>query len=117
MKLNYPALLGGFDPISIVNQGVVRAIRRVIDDIHGKACNLAESEDRLDRGAISPCWAFAMSYASQLLIAYGDDAFQDAGWLDKVGNLRSALDKLSRRWKIAGEFCHSRTTRRCDADG
>jgi hypothetical protein len=83
---------------------IALAILKVIDYIHGKACNLAESEDRLESGTISPCWAFAMSYASLLLITHGDDVLHDAGWLDKVGNLRSALDMVSRRWKIAGEF-------------
>ena len=106
MKLNQPGLFGGLDPMSLPDPSHTEAIQRVrnvANVIHGKSGRLAESEDRLSSGGVSPCWAFAVSYASQLLIAHGDNVLQDANWFSKVTNLRTTLDKLSKRWMIAGE--------------
>ncbi len=108
MKLNQPGLFGGLDPMSVpdpYHTEAIQRVRNVANVIHGKASKLAESEDRLSGGGVGPCWAFAMSYASQLLIAHGDNVLQDANWFSKVTNLRTALDKLSKRWMIAGKSC------------
>ncbi|KAK4042252.1 hypothetical protein C8A01DRAFT_33752 [Parachaetomium inaequale] len=108
MKLNHRGLFGAMDPIPILDPNHAQAaqkIRLVTDVVHGKAGKLAQCEDQLSRGAVDPCWAFAMCYAALLLIAHGDDALHDADWFQKVANLRIALDKVSKRWKIAEQYC------------
>ncbi|KAK4100692.1 hypothetical protein N658DRAFT_427224 [Parathielavia hyrcaniae] len=119
LKLNQPALFGGLGamiPSCVVDnhhldlthdEAARGIIRTVIDVIHDKADGLAKSGDRLRRGAIDPCWAFAMCYAALLLVSHGDGALQDAAWLDKVCDLRAALDKVALRWKIAERYCES----------
>ncbi|KAK4129206.1 hypothetical protein N657DRAFT_639781 [Parathielavia appendiculata] len=111
LKLNQPALFGGIGSIPCVDpthdEAARGIIRTVIDVIHDKAGSLAKSQDRLKRGAIGPSWAFAMCYASLLLIHHGDGALQDSGWLDKVRHLKSTLDKVANRWKIAELYCDS----------
>ena len=107
MKLNHRDLFGAMDPMPILDPNQAQAaqkVRLVTDIIHGKAGKLAQCEDQLSRGAVDPCWAFAMCYAALLLIAHGDDVLHDADWFQKVANLRIALDKVSKRWKIAGEL-------------
>jgi hypothetical protein len=107
MKLHHPSLFGGIGPMSIIGQNNTQAahdIRVTIEIIHGKAGKLVQSDDLLNKGVVDPSWAFAMCYASQLLIAHGDGTLQDANWFQKVTNLRNALDKISKRWKIAGEL-------------
>ncbi|KAK3300152.1 uncharacterized protein B0H64DRAFT_414237 [Chaetomium fimeti] len=98
MKLHQPGLFGGIGPMSIMGQGnpqAVNAIRVTTDMIHGKAAKLAQSDDQLNRGLVDPSWAFAMCYASQLLVSHGDNVLQDANWYQKVTILRNALDKNS----------------------
>lgn len=105
MKLNQAELLGGIvrDPNHV---RAIRVMQHVIHIIAGKASKLAESEDLLTRGAFDPCWAFAMCYAAQLLVVHGGDgALRDDGWFMKVAELRTTLEKVSKRWNIAGEFC------------
>ena len=107
MKLNQPRLFGGLDPTSLpdpYHTEAIQRVRNVVNVIHGKASKLAESEVQLSSGGVGPCWAFAVSYASQLLIAHGDNVLQDANWFPKVSNLRTSLDKISKRWMIAGEY-------------
>lgn len=85
-------------------------MRTVIDVIHGKAGKVAQVEE-LDRGAVDPSWAFAMCYASELLISYGANTLQDPNWFQKVSDLRAALERVSKRWKIAEEYCRQVTIR------
>jgi hypothetical protein len=104
MKLNYPGLVGGIvrDPS---HAQAVHVMQHIVNTIASKASKLAEFEDSLNRGAFDPCWAFAMCYASQLLIVHGDNGpLKDDGWFQKVAELKATLDKVSKRWKIAGEF-------------
>ncbi|KAL2199037.1 hypothetical protein P885DRAFT_31089 [Corynascus similis CBS 632.67] len=107
MKLHQPHLAGMPDPVTMLTdpdhlEDVLR-IRTIIDIIHGKAGKIAQAEE-LDRGAIDPSWAFAMCYASQLLISYGYNTLQDLNWLQKVTDIRAALERVSMRWKIAERY-------------
>lgn len=107
MKLNQPGLFGGIGPMPTADPthtAAAKMIQLVINFIHGEANSLAGSEERLSAGALAPCWAFAMCYASLLLVSHGDGVLQDADWVLKVDNLRKALKKVSQRWKIAGKF-------------
>lgn len=95
------------DPVTMLTdpdhlEDVLR-IQTIIDIIHGKAGKIAQAEE-LDRGAIDPSWAFAMCYASQLLISYGYNTLQDLNWLQKVTDIRAALERVSMRWKIAERY-------------
>lgn len=107
MKFNQPDLFGGVGPMATPDPSLARAtetIRTVINVIQDEVANLAQSGDRLvSTGALAPSWAFAMYYAALLLVSHGPGALQDAHWLSKVERLKSALDTISRRWKIAGE--------------
>lgn len=107
MKLHHSGLFGRIGPVSVMSQTHaqdVQIIRNITGAIHGKVGKLVQSDDQLTRGAIDPSWAFAMSYASRLLISHGNGVLQDINWDQKVANLTYALDKVSKRWKIAGEF-------------
>ncbi len=104
MKLNQPGLIGGLEPILDQQQtDAVRWVRTPVNMIQGKANKLVESEERLNAGCISPCWGFAMCYASQLLILHGDGVFGDHEWLPKVDSLKFPMERLSKRWKITGK--------------
>jgi hypothetical protein len=106
MKLNQPGLFSGIDPMSTSDPSHVQAVQRIrifTDVIHGQAGKLVEQQERLRKGSIAPCAAFAMSYAALLLISHGDGVLQDDQWLMKVENLRSTLEQVSKRWKVAGE--------------
>jgi hypothetical protein len=105
MKLNHPGLLGGADPLSLLSDPqAVQRIRVLTTVIHGKAGKLAAAQQRLNTGAEAPCWAFAMSYASLLLISHGNGVLQDADWFSRVENLMGSMGKVSKRWIIAGEL-------------
>lgn len=106
MKLNLPRLYDGGDLMSMPGQDpaqAAQAILPVINIIHGRACKGVETEDRLNRGLVDPCWAFAICYAAQLLISHGDGILRDPSWFQRVAELKTTLDKVSKRWKIAGE--------------
>ncbi|KAK4243483.1 hypothetical protein C7999DRAFT_18162 [Corynascus novoguineensis] len=107
MKLHQPHLAGMPDPVTMLTDPDhledVSRIRRIIDIIHGKAGKIAQAGE-LDRGAVDPSWAFAMCYASQLLISYGYNTLQDPNWLQKVTDIRAALERVSKRWKIAEQY-------------
>ncbi|KAK4242707.1 hypothetical protein C8A03DRAFT_40048 [Achaetomium macrosporum] len=108
MKLNHPGLLGGADPLSLLSDPqAVQRIRVLTTVIHGKAGKLAASEHRLSTGAEAPCWAFAMSYASLLLISHGNGVLQDADWFSRVENLMVSMEKVSKRWIIAERYCET----------
>ncbi|KAL2166908.1 hypothetical protein VTG60DRAFT_2016 [Thermothelomyces hinnuleus] len=112
MKLHQPHLAGMPDPLTMMidpsHAEDTTRMRTVIDVIHGKAGKVTQIEE-LDRGAVDPSWAFAMCYASQLLISYGYNTLQDLNWLQKVADLRAALERVSRRWKIAEQYCRQVT--------
>lgn len=106
MRLNQPTLFAGPHEMPVVDPNyalAVNRIRNVTTFIAGKSVKLAESEDRLNAGFIDPGWALAMRDAGQLLIDHGEKELLDAGWLAKVTSLRAVLDKIAKRWKIAGE--------------
>ncbi|AEO70175.1 85e784a5-aa62-49f1-8cce-aec5911353d2 [Thermothielavioides terrestris] len=110
MKLNQPGLFSGIDPMSTSDPSHVQAVQRIrifTDVIHGQAGKLVEQQERLRKGSIAPCAAFAMSYAALLLISHGDGVLQDDQWLMKVENLRSTLEQVSKRWKVAEWYCES----------
>jgi uncharacterized membrane protein len=110
MKLHYSGLFGGIGPMPVMCQNHVQdvqIIRNITSVILGKAGKLVQSEDQLTSGAIDPSWEFAMYYASLLLISHGDNVLQDMNWAQKVDNLTYALDKVSKRWKIAERHCES----------
>jgi hypothetical protein len=108
MKLNQGDLVPAIGPIPILDPNhhaqAAHRIKLVAYTIHGKAGKLAECEDQLNRGAVDPCWAFAMCYAAQLLIQHGDGVLNDPNWFQKVADLKVVLDKVAKRWKIAGEL-------------
>lgn len=107
MKLNLPGLYDGGDLMSMPGQDPAQAaqvILPVINLIHGRASKVVETEDRLNRGLVDPCWAFAICYAAQLLISHGDGILRDSNWFQRVAELKTTLDKVSKRWKIAGEL-------------
>jgi len=107
MKINEPILFAGPNtmPFPDPNHGAaVQRIRNVIQFVVGKSVKLAEAEDRVSAGIVDPCWALAMCDAAQLLITHGDNVLGDAAWFAKVTNLRTVLDKIAKRWKIAGEL-------------
>ncbi|KAH6650986.1 hypothetical protein F5144DRAFT_480445 [Chaetomium tenue] len=96
MKLHCSGLLGGIGPMPAMSHTHiqnVQIIRHTTVVIHGKAVKLAQSEDQLTSGGIDPSWAFAMYYASLLLISHGDDVLQGFDWGQRVANLTYGLDK------------------------
>lgn len=76
----------------------------VIEVIHGKAGKLLHAQNQPSKSSVDPCWALAMCQAALLLVWHGDDVFGDSNWRQKVTTLKMALDKVSRTWKVAGEF-------------
>ncbi|KAL2165399.1 hypothetical protein VTH06DRAFT_697 [Thermothelomyces fergusii] len=109
MKLHQPHMAGMTAPLAVLVMDPSHVedatrMRAIVDVVHGKAGRVAQVE-ALDRGAVDPSWAFAMCYASQLLISYGCSTLQDPDWFRKVSDLRAALERLARRWKIAEEYC------------
>jgi len=110
MKLHQPGLFANIGPMSIMGQNYaqdVYLIRNIIEVIHGKAGKLLQFDDQLSAGGVDPSWAFAMCYASQLLISHGSGVLKDHNWGGKVANITYALDKISKRWKIAERHCES----------
>jgi hypothetical protein len=108
MKLHHSGLFPGFGPMSVMDQNFSQdayMIRNITEAIHGKAGKLVQFDDQLNRGAVDSSWAFVMYYASQLLISHGGGVLNVDKWDEKVGNLRYALDKVSKRWKIAERHC------------
>lgn len=111
MKLHQPGLFANIGPMSIMGQNYaqdVYLIRNIIEVIHGKAGKLLQFDDQLSAGGVDPSWAFAMCYASQLLISHGSGVLKDHNWGGKVANITYALDKISKRWKIAGQSSHGK---------
>lgn len=87
----------------------VDTIRSVISSIYSSALNSSNSaassaENQLRGGAVAPCGAFSMYYASLLLISHGGGVLGDGEWLGKVEGFVGALEVVGRRWRIAGEF-------------
>lgn len=87
----------------------VDTIRSVISSIYSTALNSSNSaassaENQLRGGAVAPCGAFSMYYASLLLISHGGGVLGDGEWLGKVEGFVGALEVVGRRWRIAGEF-------------
>ncbi|KAL2271008.1 hypothetical protein VTJ83DRAFT_379 [Remersonia thermophila] len=83
-------------------------IASAIARVHAKASEMIERPEArllLERGALEPCWGFAMCYASQLLLSHADGALLDPMWLAKVTSMRAALEKVSKRWRIAERYC------------
>ncbi|KAK0734308.1 hypothetical protein B0T26DRAFT_64377 [Lasiosphaeria miniovina] len=104
MKLNQPGLLAGF-PTD--NAQPIETIRSVIKSVYSTALNNAASTSRLSNGGVSPCGAFALYYASLLLISHGEGVLEDAGWLQKVEVLKKSLEWFSARWKLADKYLES----------
>lgn len=87
----------------------VDTIRSVISSIYSSALNSSNSaassaENQLRGGAVAPCGAFSMYYASLLLISHGGGVLGDGEWLGKVEGFVGALEVVGKRWRIAGEF-------------
>ncbi|KAL2127797.1 hypothetical protein VTI74DRAFT_10157 [Chaetomium olivicolor] len=109
MKLNQPGLYAGTGPNPVPNPTQaqsVQHIRIVMSFVYGRGREI-DFGDQLNLGAVPPCWGFAMGYASQLLIFHADDALQIPNWFEKVEEMRAALEKLSKRWKIAERYTES----------
>jgi hypothetical protein len=117
MKINQPGLLSGAmggsvsgssratTPGSDTNdKRPVETIRSVISSIYSSALNTEQTELGLRNGSVAASGAFAMYYASLLLISHGAGVLQDAEWLQKVEAFKSTLARFAMRWKIAGEF-------------
>lgn len=109
LKLNQPGLLAATGMGSMPRLGhgptfsaPVKRIRDIIELIHSEAANPTRFLEKLALGRIAPCWAFAMYYASLLLISHGESVLRDRAWLHKVGNLRGLLEAVAGKWKIAG---------------
>jgi hypothetical protein len=119
MKLHQPGLFSAMEPpmVDPTHVQAVQIIKIMTKTVHGRATKCAAlsvqasaqasaqaSDERLAAGALSPYWAFAMSYAALLLVMHGDGVLDDAaGWCAKVADLRGMLGKVSKRWKIAGK--------------
>ncbi|KAK0631715.1 hypothetical protein B0T14DRAFT_559472 [Immersiella caudata] len=117
MKINQPGLLPGAmggsasgsrratTPGSDTNdKRPVETIRSVISSIYSSAVNTEQTELGLRNGSVAASGAFAMYYASLLLISHGTGVLQDGEWLQKVETFKSALARFAMRWNIAGEL-------------
>ncbi|KAL1835711.1 hypothetical protein VTJ49DRAFT_6199 [Mycothermus thermophilus] len=116
LKLNSAGLLGSINPSPTAwpldthhtQAQAARIITSVIARVNAKADEIIEWQDvrqLLERGAIEPCWGFAMCYASQLLISHANGALLDPMWPAKIANMRAALDEVAKRWRIAERYC------------
>ncbi|KAK0746420.1 hypothetical protein B0T18DRAFT_390872 [Schizothecium vesticola] len=93
----------------------VDTIRSVISSIYSSALNSSsaassdqqQQEPRLRAGAVAPCGAFSMYYASLLLISHGGGVLRDPEWLAKVEGFVGALEALAKRWRIAERYVES----------
>ena len=114
MKLHQPGLLSGgirgsasgwaTTPGSNTDdKRPVETIRSVISSIYSSVLNTKQTELGLPNDGMAASGAFAIYYASLLLISHGADVLQDGEWLQKVETFVSALARFSMRWKIAGE--------------
>ena len=109
MELNQPGL-GGTSPMMAQDMDRIRAattIQHIVGFVRDEAVHLAQSTDRLNAGAQAPCWASAIYHASMLLVSHGNSVSQNANWLLTVEQLKSTLDTMSKRWKIAEGYSQS----------
>ncbi|KAK3934061.1 hypothetical protein QBC46DRAFT_429320 [Diplogelasinospora grovesii] len=109
MKLNQPCLLHSVHAPSSMHQDDsqygINTIKSAIDAVQGEAVKVLQVSDlRLSKGGVAPCLAFTMYYASLLLISHGEGGLQYLNWLEKVEEMRKALQVLSGRWKIAEKY-------------
>ena len=106
MKLHAPGLLHG----TVTPPGTpspAEKVRFAVEYIHNVTLKVDRYRILLAQGRVAPSWAFAMVYASILLIKHGDGALGDVMWLQKVNNLKSLLEIYAGRWKIAGKWSPS----------
>ena len=111
MKLNQTRLLAGIGPMvgPMVPQSMdytraAKAIESVVKCAGEQATLIAQNPERLAAGAVAPCWAITMYHASLLLVSHGNGGLGYMDWLQRVEQLKSSLDLISKRWKIAGEY-------------
>ncbi|KAK1755262.1 hypothetical protein QBC47DRAFT_212792 [Echria macrotheca] len=124
MKINQPGLLSGVISGSASTSSSsgrttpsaaesndkrpVETIRSVISSIYNSSALNAEQTDlQLRNGYMAPCGAFAIYYASLLLISHGPGVLQDPEWLQKVEGFKTTLEKFATRWKIAERYADS----------
>ncbi len=114
MKINQPGLLSGAASVAGAGHSgtttpdphdvrPIETIRSVINSIYSRALDMEQTEPRLVAGGMASGGAFAMYYASLLLISHGSGVLQDREWLEKVEGFVRTLELFSRRWKIAGK--------------
>lgn len=107
IKLSQPGLLAGLAPMvtaSMDYASAVKTIQSVINCAGEQATLISQTPERLAMGAVAPCWAITMYHASLLLISHGNSGLGYMDWLQRVEQLKSSLDLISKRWKIAGEY-------------
>ncbi|KAK0747929.1 hypothetical protein B0T21DRAFT_406490 [Apiosordaria backusii] len=106
LKLNQPGLRAGSMGTGPRFSSPAEKIRKTIEYLHNEAANLADFQERLARGRVAPFWAFAMYYASLLLISHGETELHTADWLQKVLDMKNLLQICAGRWKIAERYVY-----------
>lgn len=117
MKINQPGLLSGTTtrlggsrattPSGEADQRAAETIRSVINSIYTSVLNSEQSEQGLRDCGVAASGAFAMYYASLLLVSHGAGVLKDAEWLQKVEAFKIALARYTGRWKVAERYVES----------
>ncbi|KAK4175443.1 hypothetical protein QBC36DRAFT_331440 [Triangularia setosa] len=106
LQLNQPGLLVGSVGTGPRFSSPAEKIRKTIVYLHNEAANLTKFQEQLARGRVAPFWAFAVYYASLLLISHGEAELHTADWLQKVLDMKNMLQICAGRWKIAERYLY-----------
>lgn len=111
MKANQPYLLSGMSNPQELNIRHVNIINSVIDSLYQTSQTVNSSLPTMPQPAtVGPSAAFALYYASMLLMSHGDNVLNQLDWLHKIESFQHTLRIAARRWRIAGEYFRKRTT-------
>lgn len=104
MKANQPYLLSGMSKPQELNMRHVNVINSVINSMYQTSQSVNNPLSAPQFATVAPTGAFALYYASMLLMSHGDNVLNQPDWLHKIESFQQTLRITNRRWRIAGEY-------------
>jgi hypothetical protein len=103
MKANQPYLLSGMSNPQEANARHVNVINSVISSLYQTSRTVNSNITMPQLATSAPAEAFALYYATMLLMSHGDNVLNQPDWLQKIESFQQTLRIVNKRWRIAGE--------------
>ncbi|KAH8906007.1 hypothetical protein BR93DRAFT_723401 [Coniochaeta sp. PMI_546] len=107
MKANQPYLLSGMSKSQELNMRHVNVINSVINSMYQTSQSVNNPLSAPQLATVAPTGAFALYYASMLLMSHGDNVLNQPDWLHKIESFQQTLRITNRRWRIAARYLSS----------